>query len=105
MNDQRQSRRHEPLHYAALADTPRVMEETLDTLADLHDTTMAMGKAVVAAGLPRRVWRTEQAALRPLANALPDITVGAFLARLERFATRDGPTWLRGNQHDLEAFH
>jgi hypothetical protein len=94
-----------PERYAALADTPRVMGEALDTLADLTSATMEVEKALVDAGLPRPVWRSEQATLRLLSSALPAITVDAYLTRLEQFATRDGPTWLHGAHDDLAAFH
>jgi hypothetical protein len=52
-----------------------------------------------------RAWRSEQAALRLLSNALPKIPVGAFLTRLEEFATREGPACLQGDHRDLRAFH
>ena len=94
-----------PQRDTALADTPRVMAEALDALADLHDATTALGAALVDAGLPSRAWRSEQAALHLLSNALPEISVGAFLTRLEEFATREGPDWLRGNDRDLAEFH
>jgi hypothetical protein len=91
--------------YAALADTPRVMAEARDDLAELHSATLELGRALVDAGLPRPVWRSEQATLHLLSTALPAITLDAFLTRLDRFATRDGPTWLRGAHDDLAAFH
>jgi hypothetical protein len=94
-----------PERYAALADTPRVMGEALDTLTDLQRATMEVGNALVDAGLPKPVWRSEQATLRLLSTALPTVTVGAYLARLEQFATRDGPAWLHGAHDDLAAFH
>jgi hypothetical protein len=89
---------------ATLADPSRVMREALDSLARLEDATAALGEALVAAGLPRRTWRSERAALRLLSEALPAVTLGAFLARLEAFAARTGPAWLRGMHDDLEAF-
>jgi hypothetical protein len=94
-----------PQHDTALADTPRVMGETLDALADLYDATRALGEALVGAGLPRRAWRSEQTVLHLLSNTLPEIPVGAFLTRLEEFATREGPAWLRGDHRDLGEFH
>jgi hypothetical protein len=94
-----------PQHEAALADTPRVMGEVLDGCADLYDATKALGEALVDADLPRRAWRSEQAALHLLSDALPKIPVGAFLTRLEEFATRKGPTWLQGDHRDLAEFH
>jgi hypothetical protein len=94
-----------PERYAALADTPRVMGEALDSLTDLSNATMEVGKALVDAGLPKPVWRSEQATLRLLSSALPAITVDAYLTRLEQFATREGPTWLHGAHDDLAAFH
>jgi hypothetical protein len=94
-----------PAGYAALADTPRVMGEALDSLTDLQSDAIALGKALVDAGLPKPVWRSEQATLRLLSPALPAITVDAYLTRLEAFATRDGPTWLHGAHDDLAAFH
>jgi hypothetical protein len=94
-----------PERYAALADTPRVMGEARDNLADLHSATMELEKALIAAGLPKPVWRSEQAMLRLLSPALPAITLGAYLARLEQFATRDGPSWLHGAHDDLATLH
>ncbi|HEX3273132.1 MAG TPA: hypothetical protein VHR15_20970 [Ktedonobacterales bacterium] len=94
-----------PERYATLADTPRVMGEASDSLADLHSATLEVGKALIDAGLPKPVWRSEQATLRLLSTTLPNITVDAYLARLEQFATRDGPTWLHGAHDDLAAFH
>jgi hypothetical protein len=94
-----------PTRYAALADTPRVMGEALDALADLNAATIEVGAALVDAGLPRSAWRSEQASLRLLSTALPVITIDAFLMRLEKFATRDGPIWLHGTHDDLQAFH
>lgn len=94
-----------PAGYAALADTPRVMGEALDSLTDLQNGVIALGKALVDAGLPKPIWRSEQASLRLLSPALPPITLDAYLTRLEAFATRDGPTWLHGAHDDLAAFH
>jgi hypothetical protein len=94
-----------PSGYAALDDTPRVMGEALDALTDLQRSAMALEKALVDAGLPKPIWRSEQAMLRLLSPALPAITVDAYLTRLEAFATRDGPTWLHGAHDDLAAFH
>jgi hypothetical protein len=94
-----------PERYAALADTPRVMGEASDSLADLHRATLELGTALIDAGLPKPVWRSEQATLRLLSPVLPAITVDAYLTRLEQFATRDGPTWLHGAHDDLAAFH
>jgi hypothetical protein len=90
---------------ATLADPSRLMRQAFDRLADLENATAALGEALVAAGLPRRAWRSEQATLRLLSDALPAITFGAFLARLEDFAARTGPVWLRGTRDDAEAFH
>ncbi|HEY7092929.1 MAG TPA: hypothetical protein VH393_07110 [Ktedonobacterales bacterium] len=94
-----------PERYAALADTPRVMGEALNSLTDLSSATMEVEKALVDAGLPKPVWRSEQAMLRLLSPVLPAITVEAYLTRLEQFATRDGPTWLHGAHDDLATFH
>jgi hypothetical protein len=94
-----------PERYAALADTPRVMGEARDSLADLHSATLELGKALIDAGLPKPVWRSEQARLRLLSPVLPAITLDAYLTRLEQFATRDGLTWLHGAYDDLAAFH
>jgi hypothetical protein len=105
MDHNRRDQDRAPARDTALADTPRVMAEALDTLADLHDASTALGKALEDAGLPRRAWRSEQAALHRLSDALPDISVGGFLTRLEDFATREGPAWLRGDHHDLAEFH
>src|SRR6476646_1248895 len=90
-----------PERYAALADTPRVMGEALAALTDFHGAAMEMEKALIDAGLPKPIWRSEQATLRLLSPALPAITLDAYLMRLEQFATRDGPTWLHGAHDDL----
>ena len=94
-----------PERYAALADTPRVMGEARDSLADLSSATLELEKALLNAGLPKPIWRSEQAMLRLLSPALPAITLDAYLTRLEQFALRDGPTWLHGSHDDLAAFH
>ena len=94
-----------PERYAALADTPRVMGEARDSLADLSSATMELEKALLDAGLPKPIWRSEQATLRLLSPALPAITLDAYLTRLEQFAMRAGPTWLHGSHDDLAAFH
>jgi hypothetical protein len=91
--------------YGALTDTPHVMGMAADTLADLHDATGELGRALVDAGLPKRAWRSEQATLSLLSPALPAITIEAFLTRLEQFAERDGPRWLHGTHDDLAKFH
>jgi len=105
MDNLSRSKDEVPARDAALAETPRVMAEARDALTDLHGATVAMGVALVETGLPRRAWRSEQAALRLLSPVLPAITIDAYLARLEQFATRAGPTWLHGNYDDLAAFH
>jgi hypothetical protein len=105
MDNTSQIKEQLPARYAALADTPRVMGEALDALADLSAATMELGAALVDAGLPRPVWRSERALLRLLSPVLPVITVEAFLSRLEQFAMRDGPAWLHGTLDDLQAFH
>jgi hypothetical protein len=105
MDNTSQIKEQLPARYAALADTPRVMGEALDALADLGAATMELGAALVDAGLPRPVWRSERASLRLLSPVLPVITVDAFLSRLEQFAMRDGPAWLHGTLDDLQAFH
>jgi hypothetical protein len=105
MESRSQIRRQLPAQYSALADTPRVMGEALDTLADLHDATRAVERTLVDAGLPKRDWRSEQASLRVLSPALPAITMDAFLTRVELFAVRDGPRWLQGTHDDLAQFH
>ena len=105
MDSRSRARDQLPAGYTALADTPRVMGEALDSLTDLQGGAIALGKALVDAGLPTPIWRSEQATLRLLSPALPAITVDAYLTRLEAFATRDGPTWLHGAHDDLAAFH
>jgi hypothetical protein len=105
MDSRSRARDQLPAGYAALADTPRVMGEALDSLTALQSGAIELGKALVDAGLPEPVWRSEQATLRLLSPALPAITVDAYLTRLEAFATRDGPTWLHGAHDDLAAFH
>jgi hypothetical protein len=94
-----------PERYAALADTPRVMGEARDSLADLSSSMVALEKALLDAGLPKPIWRSEQATLRLLSPALPAITLDAYLTRLEQFAMRAGPPWLHGSHDDLAAFH
>jgi hypothetical protein len=94
-----------PERYAALADTPRVMGEARDSLADLSSATMELEKALLDAGLPKPIWRSEQATLRLLSPALPAITLDAYLTRLEQFAMRGGSPWLHGSHDDLAAFH
>jgi hypothetical protein len=91
--------------YGASTDIPHVMGMAVDLLADLHKATVALGRALVDAGLPMRAWRSEQAALRLLSPALPAITIDAFLTRLEQFSQRDGPRWLRGTRDELVVFH
>jgi len=105
MDNTSRSKDQLPARYAALADTPRVMAEARDALADLHAATLEVGEALIDAGLPRRAWRSEQASLRLLSPVMPAITIDAYLARLEQFARRAGPAWLQGNHTDLAAFH
>jgi hypothetical protein len=105
MESRSQIKRQLPARYSALADTPLVMGEVLDTLADLGNATRAVEGALVDAGLPKRAWRSEQAVLRVLSPALPAITMDAFLTRLELFALGDGPRWLQGTYDDLAQFH
>jgi hypothetical protein len=93
-----------PARYAALTRATRATAEALDALANLHATTTTLGKVLVEAGLSRRDWRSDKSSLNLLSPALPAITIGAFLARLERFATHDGQTWLHGDYDDLAAF-
>jgi hypothetical protein len=105
VSDKRRIRGQLSERSATLADPSRLMLEEFDRLDDLENATAALGEVLVAAGLPRRAWRSEQATLRLLSEALPAITLGAFLARLELFAARSGPAWLRGAHDDLKAFH
>ncbi len=91
--------------YGASTDISHVMGVAVDLLADLHNATVELGRALVDAGLPKRAWRSEQATLRLLSPALPAITVDAFLTRLEQFAQRDGPRWLQGTRDELVVFH
>jgi hypothetical protein len=91
--------------YGASTDVPHVMGVAVDLLADLHNATLQLGRALVDAGLPKRSWRSEQATLRLLSPALPAITIDAFLTRLEQFAERDGPRWLHGTHDELVVFH
>jgi hypothetical protein len=91
--------------YGASTDIPHVMGMAVDMLADLHNATVQLGRALVDAGLPKRAWRSEQATLRVLSPALPAISIGAFLSRLEQFAERDGPRWLHGTRDELVVFH
>jgi hypothetical protein len=105
VSDKRRFRGQSPERSTTLADPSRVLRVARASLADLDDASAALGEALVAAGLPRRAWRTEQATLRSLDAALPAITLGAFLARLDAFAVRGGPAWLRGTHADLEVFY
>jgi hypothetical protein len=91
--------------YGASTDIPHVMGMAVDMLADLHNATVELGRALIDAGLPKRAWRSEQALLRVLSPALPAITIAAFLSRLEQFAQRDGPRWLHGTRDELVVFH
>jgi hypothetical protein len=91
--------------YGASTDISHVMGMAVDMLADLHNATVELGRALVDAGLPKRAWRSEQATLRLLSPALPAITIAAFLSRLEQFAQRDGPRWLHGTRDELVVFH
>ena len=104
MSDKRRFQGPSPERSATLANPSRVQRAARASLADLDDATAVLGEALVAAGLSRRVWRSEQATLRLLDGALPAITLGAFLARLDAFAARDGPALLRGTHDDLEVF-
>ncbi len=105
MSDRRQVQGTLAARSATLADPARLMRQAFDHLNDLKGATGALGEALVAAGLPRRAWRSEQALLRLLSEALPAITLGTFLARLEDFAGRSGPDWLREPHDDMEALH
>jgi hypothetical protein len=105
VSDKRRFQGRSPDQSATLANPARVLRVARASLADLDDATAVLGEALVAAGLPRHAWRTELATLRLIDEALPAITVGAFLARLDAFAARGGPTWLRGRHADLEVFY
>lgn len=94
-----------PDDIAARIDRRGVMFEAADHVSKLHRATDQLGDALVAAGLPGREWRSEDAVLSLLATSLPDIDVDALITRLAEFAADTGPTWLHGDERDLETFH
>jgi hypothetical protein len=95
-------RRQLPPEYAALGDPRVVMHEVAQLLAKLHSAGTRLGDALVAAGLPERVWRTWEADLSQLSNQLPALTVDELLTHLAEFTAGTGPAWLHGGRADLE---
>jgi hypothetical protein len=92
-----------PQAFAGLRDVRGVMGEAAEHVADLGTACQELGAALVRAGLPQHAWRAPQASLHLLSASLPERSVGAWLARLERFARHDGLAWLHGTAHDLGA--
>ncbi|WIG60988.1 MAG: hypothetical protein OJF49_003736 [Ktedonobacterales bacterium] len=83
--------------YAALSNAPKVMEETLKLLDELHKAVTQFGNAIVAAGLPAREWLADDARLSRLSDQFPDITLDALVSRAAEFSAGNGPHWLRGD--------
>src|SRR5258708_4611399 len=91
--------------YAALDDPRLVMEEVVRLLGELHRAATRLGDAIVAAGLPAREWRTDDAFLGHLPGELPEITLDTLLTRLAEFAADMGPHLLHGGGGELAHFH
>src|SRR5258708_31467467 len=90
---------------AALDDPRLVMAEVVRLLGELHRATTRLGDAIVAAGLPAREWRTDDAFLGHLPGELPEITLDTLLTRLAEFAADLGPHLLHGDVEELAHFH
>jgi hypothetical protein len=91
--------------YAALDDPRLVMAEVMRLLGELHRSVTRLGDAIVAAGLPAREWRTDDAFLGHLPGELPEITLDTLLTRLAEFAADLGPHLLHGGTEELAHFH
>ncbi|HEX9070063.1 MAG TPA: hypothetical protein VF807_14925, partial [Ktedonobacterales bacterium] len=94
-----------PHGYEALGDTPGVMREAASHVRDLSEAASRLSDSLITIGLPSRDWRSQKAYLNGIVPALPNITVGAFVARLTEFATTQGATWLRGDRSELDRFN
>jgi hypothetical protein len=90
-----------PQAFAGLRDVRGVMGEAAEHVADLGTPCHALSAAFVQAGLPEAAWRAPQASLHLLSASLPEVSVGTWLARVERFARHDGLAWLHGTARDL----
>lgn len=86
-------------------DPRRLMREATQQVAALQDASANWSGALTAAGLPARMWESNAAYFRHLSPSLPGMSLGAFVARLDRFAGHEGPAWLAGGERDLRAFH
>jgi Viral BACON domain len=96
---------HIPEDIAARIDRRGVMLEAAEHVAELHHATTRLGDALDTAGLPGRVWRTDEASLSLLDEDLPDVTVDELITRMAEFAADTGPAWLHGDRRDLDEFH
>jgi hypothetical protein len=92
-----------PQAFAALSDVRGVMGEAAEHLADLVTASHELGAALIRAGLPQSAWGARQASLRLLSDSVPELSVGAWLTRVERFARHDGLAWLHGTARDHSA--
>ena len=94
-----------PDEFAALANPCLVMREVLGLVEDLHRATTRLGDALVAAGLPARLWRGTDCQLSLLSDQFPDITLDDLVTRLAEFAAGMGPHWLHGGADDVLRFN
>ncbi len=94
----------QPDEYAALDDPVLVMTEALRLVGELRRAADRLGDALVAAGLPARLWRTEDAWLPDLPGDLPEITLDTLLTRLAEFAADGGPHALREGAEGISHF-
>jgi hypothetical protein len=92
-----------PQAFAGLRDVHGIMGEAAEHVADLGAASHVLGGALLRAGLPEAAWRAPQASLRLLSDSLPELSVGAWLTRVEHFADHDGLAWLHGTTRDLDA--
>lgn len=90
--------------YEALRDPVQVMAEVLRLVAELRRAADRLGDAIVAAGVPARLWRTEEAWLPDLPGDLPEITLDTLLTRLAEFAADGGPHALREGAEGINHF-
>lgn len=63
-----------------------------------------LARALMAAGYPPQRWQAPDPTLRELARDLPQPSLAALFARLDRFSGEDGPTWLAGGSAAIDAF-
>jgi hypothetical protein len=94
-----------PEEYAGLANRRAVMHEAAEIVDELDEAVTRLGDGIIAAGLPVRAWRSQEAELRVLSGSLPATTVDGFLTRLAEFSADVGPQWLHGEAAALESFH